>query len=65
MRQHQGSINFKGECTPVKSISASPKKPYQKPTLRVYGDIKELTKAISNVTGATDFGGSGSMIKTI
>ena len=46
-------------------ISAVSKKQYQKPTLRVYGDIKEVTKTHGNVSGQLD-GGSGSMfVKTV
>ena len=36
--------------------STTPKKPYQTPTLRVYGDIKELTKAHGNLNGQLDGG---------
>jgi hypothetical protein len=47
----------------MKTISASPKKSYQKPTLRVYGDIKELTMAFGGM-GPVDGGSGGGMIKT-
>jgi hypothetical protein len=38
------------------------RKPYVPPSLRVYGDIAELTRTFSNI-GNTD-GGSGNMKKT-
>jgi hypothetical protein len=48
-----------------KSANSKKKKQYQKPTLRVYGDIKEVTKTTSNTTGRLD-GGTGNMfIKTL
>ena len=46
------------------SKSASPKKPYQKPTLQVYGDIKEVTKAVAANPVAHSDNGFASMIKT-
>ena len=42
----------------MNATSTTPKKPYGKPVLRVYGDIKELTK--TNV-GTTHFDGGGGM----
>ncbi len=41
----------------MKTISNNPKKPYVKPTLRVYGGIKDLTK--TNVTTKVNDGGGG------
>jgi hypothetical protein len=47
----------------MRSTLASPKKPYQKPTLRVYGDIKGLTMGNNSPGGQYD-GGVGAKIKT-
>ena len=44
---------------------AIPKKPYLKPTLRVYGDIKKVTKSLNDTTGKPDGGSFGIMIKTL
>ena len=44
------------------SNNSGPKKPYHKPTLKVYGDIQTLTQA---GVGKGQFdGGAGGMIKT-
>jgi hypothetical protein len=48
----------------VKSNSDDLKKPYSTPILRLYGDIKDLTKAITNMGANGDALPSGSMIKT-
>jgi hypothetical protein len=55
---------LKGAYSLVNSKSASPKKPYRKPTLRVYGDIKEITKTMGQLVASFD-GGIGSMTKTV
>ena len=34
----------------------APKKPYEKPVLRVYGDIKAVTRTVGNI-GNSDTGG--------
>jgi len=47
---------------PVPQVA--PKKLYQRPVLRVHGNIEALTAAISNTGTNPDVGGSGTMIKT-
>lgn len=44
-------------------VSASPKKPYKTPGLKIYGDIEVLTRTVSNTTKASD-GGTGLTNKT-
>lgn len=39
------------------------KRPYDKPTLRLYGDISVLTAVVSNTSPQAD-GGTGTMNKT-
>jgi hypothetical protein len=53
-----------GEYSLVNSKAASPKKPYRKPTLRVYGDIKEVTKSTGNDPTAMSDGGFAHFFKT-
>ena len=52
--QHNQSIKTEGAYSLVNLNSASPKKPYQKPTLRVYGDIRDLTKSMTAASGNFD-----------
>ena len=66
VRDNTGSVFLKrnGVYSLANSKPAGPKKPYQKPTLRVYGDIREVTKTANNTGGMLD-GGTGLMfIKT-
>jgi hypothetical protein len=42
--------------------SESTKKPYETPKLSVYGDIREITQTVGNMS--TTDGGSGSTAKT-
>ena len=44
--------------------SVAPKKQYQRPSLRVYGNIQALTAAVSNTSSSTDSGIIGTMTKT-
>ena len=60
----QQGIKALGVYSLVNSTSASPKKTYQKPTLRVYGDIREVTKTTGNSLRARADGGGGAMTKT-
>jgi hypothetical protein len=39
------------------------RKPYEKPALRVYGDVAALTRSVGNTTTNSD-GGHGAMSKT-
>jgi hypothetical protein len=39
------------------------KKPYRRPVIHVYGNIRAITQAVGN-TGATDGGAVGGMMKT-
>jgi hypothetical protein len=41
----------------------APKKPYQRPALRIHGNIEALTATVSNTSLNMD-GGSGGMSKT-
>ena len=41
----------------------TPKKPYEIPTLRVYGDVKTVTATTHNPTHTSD-GGTGKFSKT-
>jgi hypothetical protein len=41
----------------AKPVKREPKKPYTKPTLTVYGTVRDLTKAIGN-RGNLDGGGA-------
>ena len=43
--------------------AVTPKKPYRKPSLRVFGDIVKITRATFTGSDA-DTGGFGGMIKT-
>jgi hypothetical protein len=43
----------------LNSTSDSPKKSYEKPTLRVYGDIKKITKTHPGLNPNKDGGGGG------
>jgi hypothetical protein len=47
---------------PTKPASAKPKRPYRKPVLHVYGDIRAITRAVGT-TGLPD-GGMGQMKRT-
>lgn len=42
----------------------TPKKRYQKPILKVYGDIQALTATVLNTSSQGDGGGAGTMNKT-
>ena len=42
----------------------APKKPYQRPALRIYGNIEALTATVSNISTTADGGISGTMTKT-
>jgi hypothetical protein len=41
----------------------SPKKPYNKPVLKVYGNIETITATVSNTSPQAD-GGTGTMNRT-
>jgi hypothetical protein len=58
----QGGISYKstGSCVLSANLRGAVKKPYEKPTFRVYGDIRTMTQATfskaKNSDGKTFFG---------
>jgi hypothetical protein len=59
----ESTPNNVGASNRQQSDSGMHKKPYSKPTLTVYGTIRDLTKAVSNV-GNADSATGGSRAKT-